>query len=338
MALIRFEFGLLAFFIVVIENVVSNDFPFLFDVGMNAGTKIPPTGRVVFDAIFECPHPCGLIPSLGSTGPINGGVPQSSDFNLTLHLSTLETTFTKYVALNDTRWIDLDYESWDPVWSRNTPAIRNYSIELAKGQYPGLNSSALEAIAQAQFESASLNLLTTTVKYVKSIRPGLKIGLYSFPTRFYYNGYDSANAPVLRAQNDKLFDLWCLVDGLFPSVYQFYNSTNNTAIEKANQNYVSSNVAEAVRIAKEVPTKCTQVGETPKPQPPVFVYTWHRYHSTTMGFVSDQDESMYWIQSYAAGATGIVLWGSEPTPEAAEAFGAWWTNDFSPLASKWSPI
>ena len=42
--------------------------PFLFDVGaLNASVVAGlsnASGRVQFGAIFECPHPCGLIPSI----------------------------------------------------------------------------------------------------------------------------------------------------------------------------------------------------------------------------------------------------------------------------------
>ena len=40
--------------------------------------------------------------------------------------------------------------------------------------------------------------------------------------------------------------------------------------------------------------------------PPVWVYTWHRYHAASTPLMSDGDEVMYWEQSYAAGATGLV--------------------------------
>ena len=73
-----------------------------------------------------------------------------------------------------------------------------------------------------------------------------------------------------------------------------------------NVQYVSSVVAEAVRVAKGVPSKCgaavasalpgglRAVGPgRPRPRPPVLAYTWHRYHSSpSVGFVCDGDEAM----------------------------------------------
>ena len=149
----------------------------------------------------------------------------------------------------------------------------------------------------------------------------------------YWKGYnDSTAGPQLRKDNDRMFALWCVLDGLFPSVYQFYDSTGKPGVKAANEQYVFGNVNEAVRIAKEVPAKCP--GRT---APPVWVYTWHRYHGAPNALLSDTDESMYWEQSYAAGATGLVLWGYEPTNSSAAEFGKWWKDDFTPLLNKWSP-
>ena len=86
-----------------------------------------------------------------------------------------------------------------------------------------------------------------------------------------------------------------------------------------NVQYVSSVVAEAVRISKAVPSKCgvgagagfePRAASTPgllrsvrsdrprqrqrqRQRPPVLAYTWHRYHSSpSVGFVCDGDEAM----------------------------------------------
>ena len=60
---------------------------------------------------------------------------------------------------------------------------------------------------------------------------------------------------TLRAENDKLLPLYCEMDGLFPSIYQFYNSEDPTktpaqqaATWSSNTAYVYSMVAEAVRL------------------------------------------------------------------------------------------
>ena len=59
---------------------------------------------------------------------------------------------------------------------------------------------------------------------------------------------------ALRAANDRLLPLYCEMDGLFQSVYQFYNSEDpaktpaqQAATRASNTAYVYSMVAEAVR-------------------------------------------------------------------------------------------
>jgi hypothetical protein len=53
--------------------------------------------------------------------------------------------------------------------------------------------------------------------------------------------------------------------------------------------------------------------------------------------MSDQDEAMYWEQSYKAGATGLVFWGSETTEPAGSEFAAWWKSNFTSLINRWEP-
>ena len=53
--------------------------------------------------------------------------------------------------------------------------------------------------------------------------------------------------------------------------------------------------------------------------------------------MSNQDETMYWTQSYKAGATGLVLWGSEPKEPEASEFVAWWKSNFTSLINSWEP-
>ena len=99
----------------------ASTFPFLMDIGGLSGVELsPPVPRVAAGRIFECPHPCGLVPHFDGAGlPVNGGLPQAG--NMTLHLATLRATFDKYVPLNESRLMDFDFEQWNPVWARNSP-------------------------------------------------------------------------------------------------------------------------------------------------------------------------------------------------------------------------
>jgi hypothetical protein len=306
-------------------------FPFLFDIGgiQNASIILHPSvERVQFNKVFECPHPCGLMPHFDSTGrAINGGLPQL--VNTSLHFQILNTTFAKYVPRDEDRLVDFDFEDWNPVWERNanTSKYQVTSRLLVQQVHPTWSSLQIEDKAKIDFEEAAKKLLIDTIAFIKKIRPSIKVGIYGFPTRYYYNGYDTGSGDVLRSQNDALFPLWCSLDALMPSVYQFYNSANNTNIHKNNANYVRTNVLEAVRIANEIPKHCNTA------RPPVWVYTWHRYHAAGEELLCDEDESMYWNESLAAGATGLILWGYEP--KTADEFINYWETDFAPLINGW---
>lgn len=126
--------------------------------------------------------------------------------------------------------------------------------------------------------------------------------------------------------------MWCKVDALFPSVYQFYNSENSAEIAANNRQYVRSNVAEATRIAGNVPSMCN--GTRPRPQ--VMVYTWDEYHSG-VGQLCDQDAQMCWVESYGSGADSLVMWGNRPTNFSAANFSRWYHGDFAPLVNSWHP-
>lgn len=260
------------------------DFPILWDIGVGppavkalVPSLVKATPRVQLDQIMECPHPCGLLPSIGPNGPCdpktaeygcNGELPQGPDFNLTKHLYTLQKTFARTVPVDADQWIDLDFESWDPLWNRTGVAYQNASIALVKTTHPDWSEEQLLTEATKEWETAAMKLLLKTIAFVKKIRPKLKVAMYSYPLREYWNGYNTSSGDALRADNDRMMDLYCATDGIFPSVYQFYDSTGRPSVEAGNEEYVFSNVQEAVRIAGEVPTKCS--GKT---KPPVWVYT-----------------------------------------------------------------
>jgi hypothetical protein len=154
-----------------------SNFPFLFDVGglgPNASTMfIPVIPRVQFGKIVECPHPCGLMPSFNASGyAVNGGVPQR--VNMSLHLDTLAATFNKMIAslpLTDDRYIDFDFEDWNPVWSRNQPIYQNASIDLVRAAHPDWkNETEIVATAKEEFESSAKTLLVKTIAYIKRLR------------------------------------------------------------------------------------------------------------------------------------------------------------------------
>jgi hypothetical protein len=273
------------------------DFPILWDisVGLPAAavaamvpSLVNATPRVQLDKIIECPHPCGLLPYIGPNGQpcdpktaeygCNGELPQGPGFNLTKHLDTLQKTLDRWIPVAADQWFDIDFEGWGPVWNRlpddDGAQYQNASIALVKTAHPDWSEEQLLAEATKQWEAASMKLLLETIAFVKKIRPKLKVALYCYPMREYYDGYNTSSGDALRADNDRAMDLYCATDGIFPSVYQFYDSTGKPSTRAANEEYVFTNVQEAVRIAGEVPAKCSG-----KKKPPVWVYTWCDNHS-----------------------------------------------------------
>ena len=88
------------------------------------------------------------------------------------------------------------FENWNPSWHQNanTSYTHNASIALVRKAYPSWTDPAqIEAEAKTQFEAAALKLLVTTAQAVRKLRPKLKIGFYSFPTREYWCGCELAN-------------------------------------------------------------------------------------------------------------------------------------------------
>ena len=311
-------------------------FPFYMDVGGLPNTTLlsPTVPNVEYHHIFECPHPCGLVSHFDQDGTaINGGIPQA--INMSLHLSTVKATFDRFVLLNESRYMDFDFEEWNPVWERNSndSNVRVFSLARVRKLHPTWSDTYVENAAKEEFESAAQTVLLQTMVYMRQLRPSLRIGMYGYPSRFYYQGYNSSQGDMLREQNDNLFPLWCGMDAILPTVYQFYNSCNNSNKRAPNEQYVRSNVREAVRLSKAIQSRCYG-GQTSRRPPPVFVYTWHRYHDG-IHFVCDQDEMMTWNISVEEGADAVVLWGDERGKEVA--FASYWTHDFAPMALAWAP-
>ena len=226
----------------------STDFPILFDVvglGSGAGPRLSPAvPRVQFGRIFECPHPCGLMPLLLANGSaVNGGTPMRA--NLSLHLAVLERTFAQALPnVSVAGLIDFDFESWNPVWQRNDATYQNATRALVRAEHPGWSAAQVEAAAQAAWESSATRLLAATAAHIRLLRPNLRVGMYGLPTRFYYHGYDTDAGPALRRENDALFPLWCSLDAIFVSVYQFYNSCSNPAVRATNRQWVAPRPAQ----------------------------------------------------------------------------------------------
>ena len=114
---------------------------------------------------------------------------------------------------------------------------------------------------------------------------------------------------MARARNDALLPLWKASGALYPCIYltgQFPPETQ--------KDYLSSNVAEAVRCAKFAANH-SATAEAKAAPIPVLPYQWSYYHNSLDGKYGDglkalTPESQPWPfeLSYDAGAAGVVMW------------------------------
>jgi hypothetical protein len=99
---------------------------------------------------------------------------------------------------DDDHWFDLDFEAWNPLWDHTGSAYQNASIALVKATHPSWSSAQVTAEAIKEWEAASMKLLVETVRFVKKIRPKLKVAMYCYPLREYgYNGYNGYNSSAV---------------------------------------------------------------------------------------------------------------------------------------------
>jgi len=89
----------------------------------------------------------------------------------------LQRTFDRAVPIAADQWIDLDFESWDPLWNRTGAAYQNASIALVKTAHPDWSEEQLLAEATKEWETAAMKLLLETIAFVKKIRPQLKVAV-----------------------------------------------------------------------------------------------------------------------------------------------------------------
>ena len=187
---------------------------------------------------------------------------------------------------------------------------------------------------------APSSLWLATLRLIRSVRPRLKLIAYGIPSRFYYRGYDSEAGPLLRAYNDRtLMPLVCALDGLAPSVYQFYDSEAHPAKRAPNRDYVYQNIREARRLADAAPQACLPYTARPT-RPPVIAYVWHRYHDAPYAELSSSDFEMFLDEGHRAGADALAWWGDEGSHSpfgSGKNFSLWWTTRFAPLINAWQP-
>jgi hypothetical protein len=122
-------------------------------------------------------------------------------------------------------------------------------------------SDILEGAADGtgKFISAS-EMFIQAYDYVKLLRPRATVGFYGFPARNYWNRNEE-----WEKQNQKIGLFLSQFDAIFPSVYDFYETTD--ANREQELSYVRENVAAALEVGARYKL-------------PVYPFVWHRYHDS----------------------------------------------------------
>lgn len=214
--------------------------------------------------------------------------------------------------------------------SWHSKRYQDASIAIVKAQHPTWNSTAVQAEAKKQFETAALQWMVTTLNTVTALRPKARWGYYGIP-----QGYaepcaapSSQTAPlcgyrcpilgdVWRAQNDRMQPLFDASTAMFPSIYlPPQRSPDYTA---RNLDYVQGTIQEAQRLAKK--------GQ------PTLPFAWAMYHDQSSLLLPD-DLNAELAGPALLGLEGVVLWGDPPAFKDAAAYDKYLDATLGPMALK----
>eukprot|EP01052_Picozoa_sp_SAG31_P022142 SAG31_NODE_1748_length_7363_cov_288.231553_2_plen_259_part_00 len=153
-----------------------------------------PTGASKIISMFPVILGTGPPWCTGPTKCINGGVPQRA--NVTAQLELIRDNIG--IWLPDARWAgfaSIDFEFWSPVWAENagsdngqsfhSRAYRDYSIQLVRDSRPGLNGTAIAALAEAEFTRAAVAFMAAVLRELHRLRPLARFGFYGIPNNDY---------------------------------------------------------------------------------------------------------------------------------------------------------
>ncbi|XP_055974427.1 hyaluronidase PH-20-like [Sorex fumeus] len=232
----------------------------------------------------------------------HGGIPQLG--NISEHLKQAEKDILHYLPKDELGLAVIDWEEWRPTWRRNwlkKTIYRTESIELVKNRSKLIGKNA-EIQAQKEFEAAGKEFMLKTLQLGLKLRPNNYWGFYLFPDCYNHNyvrvsPYTGICSELEKQRNDDLRWLWNTSTALFPSIYL------NTKLKKTPKAALFSRnrINEAIRLSK------LQDRNNPLP---VFVYTRPVFTDNITEFLSEIDLVNTIGETYALGASGVVIWGS----------------------------
>lgn len=163
------------------------------------------------------------------------------------------------------------------------------------------------AATQAQ-RLATAQKFVTLYNGLKSRRPDLKFGFYSYTTIYdYYRAREASDSTEYRAwkaENDDMAAMAAVVDGFFPPIYYFFNLAGDGpgALTKY-QAYMDHVLDETIRVRNAY-------GD---PTRPIYPYIWWRVQDAGATLddstLLDEEVWAYMIEVAMARSTGPILWG-----------------------------
>ena len=217
----------------------------------------------------------------------NGGVPQAGD--IALHRAGVKAAIEEKIPDAGFDGVAIfDWEEWRVLYAQNDDGLsfsRQYSIELVQRQHPTwTNASRIALEAQRQYDAGARLFFSETLRVAKELRPRGRFGFYEYPM----------TSP--RAPEPELLWLWQQLDVLAPSDY----------MEDATRTAASINVSLAAVAMSEAAARAS--GKRASwTRPEVLVY--ERLWPGAKPVDAAQLAASVRVPA-AAGADGIIIWGS----------------------------
>ncbi len=270
-----------------------------------------------------------------------------------LHWRKLVRDMDRYVPEDFTGIVVIDYERWRPYWER-TRNIRNddgpvhaedhdYLLdwrdavrETRADEYFAVPAAQRLQYVYDTYDEAALNFYIETIRECKRLRPNAKWTYFNFPKLRYFCpeetprgtiGYGDLTHRASRI-NDKCQALYDEMDLVVPSIYpqQWTVEGNNFRSDmplnrqnrdRGNAEFIRTNVAEAIRLAKG------------KPVMPIISLRYYMQWPERL-WLNDINIRQAISVSQEAGAEGLILWEGIGTRSEWNALQAMISERFAP--------
>lgn len=170
-------------------------------------------------------------------------------------INPLEFFYEQEFVNND----EVDFKKLNKIILKKIPSAKSTTYIVLDWE-----SKTYDQLFISSFSKNSVNQFLSAIKYIKSKRPKVKVGIYALPSREFWGANEE-----WENKNLSLSDIYKKVDFITPSIYMFYEDSQIKSV--LNTNYINKNVTLALKIGTEY-------------KKPVFPMIWHRYHPSNPDF------------------------------------------------------